>query len=142
MHLICVGNWHDAGNDGNGDSRFAYLVKEIVKQVVVKKHLCGQKIRTGVYFFPEIPDVFLLIGAFRVDLRIAGCTDAEVGVCGFQLVNKVNGVPVVPAAAVRALKCRRNVASQRHYICYSGGFYLIYLLTHRFFCGGNTGKVR
>ena len=58
-------------------------------------------------------DVLPAVCALRVHLRVAGAADAEIAGL-LQLPHQLDGVVVVPAAAVARLQLRRQVAPQGH----------------------------
>lgn len=76
--LVCVRDWHDAGEHRAVDAGIAEFVQKAEEKVVVENHLRGEEVCTGFNFFFEVFDVFGLVRAFGVLFGVAGCTDAEV----------------------------------------------------------------
>ena len=66
LDLIAVCDGHNAGDDGHCNSRFADFIKEVIEQIVIKKHLRGEKIASCIDLFFEVFDVFFLVSWFNV----------------------------------------------------------------------------
>ena len=140
-HLLGVGDGHDAGDHGDGDARLPDLVEEVIEQVVVEEHLGGEEGTACIHLLLQVADILRLVGAFRVDLGVAGAADAEVRAAFLQLPDQVHGVVVDPAAAVAVLELRRQVAPQGHDVFDAGGLHVLNAGLHRLPGGGDAGQV-
>ena len=81
--------------------------------MVIKKHLCCQKIQTAVHLFLQITDVFLLSIALHMSFRIAGAANAEIPAF-FQKLDE--SCRMLELIFRRVCHPFRNVAPKRQYI--------------------------
>ena len=63
--------------------------------MVIKKHLCCQKIQTAVHLFLQVAQVLFLTGALHMPLWIAGPADGKPTI-GPNLLHQVPGIAVIP----------------------------------------------
>ena len=117
--LICRGYGHYSGDHRNGYAGLSYFIKEIVKQIVVEKHLGGQKIAAGIYLFCKVSYIFPLIFAFGVYLGICGAADAKFRGKTLYISYKLNGIAIVPQGSVLVLSFLWDVASESHNVFYA-----------------------
>ena len=77
-------------------------VEELVKDVIVEKHLRGQKVAAAVHLPFKVADVVLPVRTLDVALRITGRADAEAAVFP-DLSNQLVGVAVLAGGGERGI---------------------------------------
>ena len=97
LYLRGARDRHNSGNDGDGYPCLAYLVEKIVEQIVVKKHLSGEKRKSRVHLFSEIADVLALSRALGMYLGVARTADTKIRSAPAYVTDKVDRVSVRPA---------------------------------------------
>lgn len=78
LYLICICYRHDSRNNRNGNTLFSRSIEEIIKNIVIKKHLCSQEIYTTVYFLFQMCNIILLMFGLYMSFRITCSPDAEI----------------------------------------------------------------
>ena len=127
--LFGCGDRHDSGKNRHVDAGFSCPVEEVIEDVIVKKHLGGQKVDAGVHLLLQIIDILPPVGAFDMAFRIAGSPDAEI-TARADLFNEIAGVQVVFTASSPF----RDIAAKGHDIFDS-------LLLQKIELGMNEGTV-
>ena len=78
LYLTCICYRHDSRNNRNGNTLFSRSIEEIIKNIVIKKHLCSQEIYTTVYFLFQMCNIILLMFGLYMSFRITCSPDAEI----------------------------------------------------------------
>ena len=142
LHLVGVGDGHDAGEYGAGDACFPEFVHEVQEQVVVEYHLGGKEVCACVHLFFKVLDVFGLVGAFGVLFGVAGRPDAKVRVCGLEFADEFHGVVVVAVVPALLDEFRGQVAPQGHHVLDASRLHVGNALVDRVLAARDAGKVR
>ena len=122
----------------NRNASFPDPVKIIIKYIIIKKHLCSDKITAGFNFFPQMLNIRRLVNRLHMALRITGRPDAEIFIKLLDIIDKLRRVAVIGCYGA----VRRDVPAQRQHIF---NLFLSQLLQDGFHltpCRGNTGQVR
>ena len=93
-NLLLVGNRHDSWKHRNRNAFFTDSIQEIIEDIVIKKHLGGQKIHSAVNFMLQIPDVILLMLCLYMALRITGGADTELPLLT-DILNQLTGIAIM-----------------------------------------------
>ena len=86
--LLCIGDRHYSCKYRYADVVFAESVKEVEEFGIVKEHLSGEEINTGIDLELQVLNVFVLVSTLNMTFRIAGAADAEISV-GLYVCNKL-----------------------------------------------------
>ena len=83
QNLILIQHRHDAGGDGNIDSRQIDFLHKAVEYLVIEKQLRDEEIHALINLFLEMLNILHLVVAFNMLLGIASRSDAETffGLC-------------------------------------------------------------
>ena len=129
---------HNAGNDRHIYARPIKPVKEVIKNVVVKKHLRGEKFTTARDFLFQSVHVLCAVRTFGMSLRIAGAADTKSAERG----NFLGELTCVMIRNVAAFKVFGNVSPQSQNILDTFFAERFQFLLNPVLVGGDTGKMR
>src|SRR6266571_2972299 len=136
LHLLDVGDGHDARDDRHVDPRGARPPDEVEVAAVVEEELGDEELGAGVHLLLAVAQVGLQVARLDVPLRIAGAADAERAALRLgHLAHQLHQLVRVAEAALDGDEARlppRGIAAQGEHVVdalghdgFDGGFQLV-----------------